>query len=332
MTATVSGSAEPGPQDHIPVLLAEVVDALAPRDGAVYVDGTFGRGGYTTALLAAAACRVIGIDRDPEAIRAGTALPEHRAGRLTLIQGRFGEMATLLGPPDAASIAGITLDLGVSSPQLDIAERGFSFRQDGPLDMRMGGDGPTAADLVNSLEETDLADVIYRFGEERHSRRVARAIVAARLTARIERTVQLAEIVRRAVPRSADGIDPATRTFQGLRIAVNDELGELDRGLAAAETLLEPGGRLAVVTFHSLEDRPVKAFLRDRSGASGGGPSRHAPSLSSFTAAAPTFRLIQRRPVVPSEAELRRNPRARSAKLRVAERTAAPARAEGGRP
>ncbi len=307
---------------HRPVLLDEVVAALAPKPGGVYVDGTFGAGGYARALLEAAACRVIGIDRDPDAIGRGAALVERFGPALTLLEGRFGDMARLLADIQVEAVDGIALDLGVSSPQLDQPERGFSFRADGPLDMRMARSGDSAADLVARLDEAELADLIWRLGEERHSRRVARAIVAARQEAPLTRTGQLAEVVRRVVPRSPDGIDPATRTFQALRIAVNDELGELDRGLAAAEQLLRPAGCLAVVAFHSLEDGRVKAFLKERSGA-GAGVSRHAPAIG--TRREPSFRLVARRAIKPGEAELRANPRARSARLRVAARTSAPA-------
>jgi 16S rRNA (cytosine1402-N4)-methyltransferase len=305
---------------HLPVLRDEVVAALAPRDGAVYIDGTFGGGGYSEALLAAAECAVIGIDRDPEAIRRGAALEARHGGRLTLIEGRFGEMAEHIQGLGIAAVDGVALDLGVSSPQLDQPERGFSFREDGPLDMRMAASGETAADLVNSLPEKQLADLIWRYGEERHARRVARAIGETRNTARITRTKELADLVRRIVPRSPDGIDPATRTFQALRIAVNDELGELERGLDAAETMLKVGGRLAIVSFHSLEDRAVKTFLAARSG-TGSGVSRHAPA-DPRRRLGPSFRLLSRRPIRPSEAELQRNARARSARLRAAERLA----------
>jgi 16S rRNA (cytosine1402-N4)-methyltransferase len=308
---------------HIPVLLAEVVAALAPRDGGVYVDGTFGRGGYARAILSAADCTVLGIDRDPSAIAAGAEMAREFDGRLTMIEGAFGSMDALLGEAGIGRVDGVTLDLGVSSPQIDDPRRGFSFRADGPLDMRMGNHGATAADAVNTMDEGDLANVIFRLGEERLSRRVARAIVQARTEAPIERTSQLAEIVRRVVPKSKDGIDPATRTFQALLLHVNDELGELDRGLAAAERLLRPEGRLAVVSFHSLEDRQVKEFLRQRSG-NAPAPSRHAP-VGTDAPKAPTFRLISRKPVTPGQAELTHNPRARSARLRAAERTKAPA-------
>ena len=316
--------------EHIPVLLDAVLAALMPRDGAVYVDGTFGAGGYSAALLAAAQCRVLGIDRDPDSVRRGAALAGRHAGRLTLIEGRFGDIERLVGTAAPGPIAGIALDLGVSSSQLDSAERGFSFRRDGPLDMRMSGMGESAADVVARLSEDELTELIRSFGEERFARRVARAIVAARQEAPIERTGRLAEIVRQAVPTREPGLDAATRTFQALRIAVNDELGELDRGLSGAERVLMPGGRLAVVSFHSLEDARVKRFLRQRSG-SGTAVSRHAPAAAEMRP--PSFRLIGRRAVRPGADEIRRNPRARSARLRAAERTAAPpwpAHAAGG--
>jgi 16S rRNA (cytosine1402-N4)-methyltransferase len=306
---------------HEPVLLTETIAALAPHDGGIYVDGTFGRGGYTEAILAAARCRVVAIDRDPAAIAAGQGLAAAAEGRLTLIAGRFGDMAALLDRAGIALVTGVTLDLGTSSPQIDDATRGFSFRADGPLDMRMEQDGTSAADLVNTLPEEELANLIYRYGEERLSRRVAKAIVAARATAPIRRTGELATIVRSVVPAQPGGIDPATRSFQALRIAVNDELGELDRGLAAAERLLAPGGRLAVVAFHSLEDRAVKEFLRRRSDAAPRG-SRHLPDAGRGPAA--SFRLLSKKPIRPCEAEEARNPRARSARLRAAERLAAP--------
>ncbi len=303
---------------HIPVMAQEVVDALQPRDGGRYLDGTFGAGGYTTAMLDRADCQVIAIDRDPDAIAAGQALAERYAPRLRLIEGRFGDMAELLQAEGVDEVDGVALDLGVSSMQFDQADRGFSFRASGPLDMRMEKSGASAADLVNEGEEGELADIIWRYGEERRSRRVARAIVEARRTKRIDTTGELAEIVRRAVgPQGRDESDPATRTFQALRIAVNDELGELERGLAAAEQVLAPGGRLAVVSFHSLEDRAVKEFVRARAGRTPG-PSRHAPP--SAAGHATTLRDLSRKPVLPSEAEVAANPRARSARLRVAEK------------
>ncbi|MEW5727169.1 MAG: 16S rRNA (cytosine(1402)-N(4))-methyltransferase RsmH [Pseudomonadota bacterium] len=310
---------------HIPVLLAEVIDALAPRDGATYVDGTFGAGGYTRALLDAADCRVFAIDRDPTAVARGREMEAGLGGRMAMVEGRFGDMDALLATRGVTQVDGVALDIGVSSMQIDQAERGFSFAKDGPLDMRMEKAGPSAADLVNTAGEAELADIIYRYGEERHSRKVARAIVAARKDKPFERTLELAEVVRRVVRASGDGIDPATRTFQALRIAVNDELGELERGLAAAERLLAPGGRLAVVTFHSLEDRVVKSFLKERGGEAAR-PSRHLPVAGAGPA--PTFTLLSRKAVAAGAAELAANPRARSAKLRAAVRTQAPARAQ----
>jgi len=306
---------------HVPVLLDAVVATLAPRADAVYVDGTFGGGGYSEAVLTAARCRVFAIDRDPDAVRRGRALAERHGGRLRVLEGRFGDMVGLLAPVNTDPIAGIALDLGVSSTQLDTAERGFSFRLDGPLDMRMSSDGESAADLVTSLSEPQLAELIRAFGEERFARRIARAIVLARQRRPIRRTTELADIVRAAIPKTEPGQDPATRTFQALRIAVNDELGELDRGLAAAEQLLTPGGRLAVVSFHSLEDRRVKEFLRRRSDAAPRA-SRHRPIRPG--APAPSFKLLSRRPVKPSAAEIAHNPRARAARLRAAERTISP--------
>ncbi len=320
----MTGSSQPPRSTvHRPVMLTEILAVLAPRDGGTYVDGTFGSGGYSLAILEAADCAVWAIDRDPDAIRRGKALAETHPGRLNLIHGRFGEMARLLRDRGVTLVDGVALDLGVSSPQLDEAARGFSFRADGPLDMRMAGEGPSAADAVNDLPERELARIIYSFGEERHSRRVAHAIAEARRQAPITRTLALAEIVRGAVPKSHDGIDPATRTFQALRIHVNDELGELDRALAAAEAVLAPGGRLAVVAFHSLEDRRVKTFLRNRSGLAPRA-SRHLPATAE-EGPAPTFKLIEGGARKPSATEISTNPRARSARLRAAERTAAPA-------
>ena len=310
---------------HVPVLAREVVDALQPRDGGRYLDGTFGAGGYATAMLDRADCQVIAIDRDPDAIAAGQALAERYAPRLRLIEGRFGDMAELLAAEGVEDVDGVALDLGVSSMQFDQADRGFSFRASGPLDMRMDRNGQSAADLVNEADESELADIIWRYGEERKSRRVARAIVEARKHKRIETTGELADIVRRAVgPKGRDESDPATRTFQALRIAVNDELGELERGLAAAEQVLAPGGRLAVVSFHSLEDRAVKEFVRARAGRTPG-PSRHAPPRAQDRAA--TLGDLTRKPVLPSAAEIAKNPRARSARLRVAEKLSGGGRA-----
>jgi 16S rRNA (cytosine1402-N4)-methyltransferase len=320
---------------HIPVLVDAVLAALAPRDDATYIDATFGAGGYSEAILGAARCRVFGIDRDPDAVARGKALAAKHGGRLTLIAGPFGDMERLIGPFAPGPIAGIAFDLGVSSMQLDEAGRGFSFRQDGPLDMRMSQAGESAADLIARLPERELGELIRALGEERFAGRVARAIAAAQRRRPLATTGELADIVRAAIPHRGPrggepGLDPATRTFQALRIAVNDELGELDRGLAAAERLLMPGGRLAVVSFHSLEDARVKSFLRRRSEMTRG--SRHLPPRPGGPA--PSFTVAQRRPARPSAAETARNPRARSARLRTAERTAAPAfsslGAEGG--
>jgi 16S rRNA (cytosine1402-N4)-methyltransferase len=307
---------------HVPVLLDEVMRAIAPRDGAIYVDGTFGAGGYSAALLADADCKVYAIDRDPAAIARGRALAAKFPQRLELLEGRFGDMQRLLTARGVAVVHGVVFDLGTSSPQLDEAARGFSFSLDGPLDMRMSAEGESAAELVNRLPEDELADIIWRYGEERHARRIARAIVAARAVEPISRTLELAAVVRKVVRKSPDGIDPATRTFQALRIQVNDEIGELRRGLAAAERLLAPGGWLAVVSFHSLEDREVKDFLRRRSGEAGRG-SRHRPDDSMQRL--PSFRLAAKKAIKPGEAELRANPRARSARLRAAQRLDAPA-------
>jgi 16S rRNA (cytosine1402-N4)-methyltransferase len=308
-------------EKHIPVLLDDVVDVLAPRDGAVYVDATFGAGGYSRALLEAADCTVWGIDRDPDAADAGNEMAAGYGNRLTVLNGRFGDMRELLMGVGVTQVDGIALDLGVSSMQIDDPARGFSFRFDGPLDMRMERDGMSAADAVNMLAEKELADIIYRYGEERASRKIARAIVELREQSPITRTGQLAELVRRVVRRSKDGIDPATRTFQALRIYVNEELAELDRGLAAAAALLREGGRLAAVSFHSLEDRRLKTFFQERSGA-GPQPSRHMPVKGDE--AATIFEVPERRGRVPSDAEINRNPRARSARLRWGVRTAAP--------
>jgi 16S rRNA (cytosine1402-N4)-methyltransferase len=305
------------------VLLAEVIEALAPRRGAAYIDATFGAGGYATALLEAAECRVFGIDRDPEACRRAETIVDRYGDRLAVAHGRFGELLALTAARALRQVDGIVFDLGVSSAQLETTERGFSFRSEGPLDMRMDpSEGATAADFVNRLPQEELADVLYKFGEERASRRIAAAIVHARAAAPILDTKRLADIVRGVLPRAVDGLDPATRTFQALRIWVNDELVELDRGLIAAERLLAPGGRLVVVAFHSLEDRVVKSFLKLRSGALPRG-SRHRPEIALATAE-PSFRLIHKRAVRPSAREIAQNPRARSARLRAAERTAAP--------
>ena len=305
---------------HVPVLIEPLIAAVAPVTG-VWVDGTFGAGGYARALLDAGAVRVIGIDRDPSALaRAAAWAPEFPG--LTLVEGRFGRLDRLAAEAGAPALDGVVLDIGVSSMQIDEAARGFSFQKDGPLDMRMGAQGTTAADLVNRLPAAALADIFYRYGEERASRRIARAIVADRASAPFETTRALAGLVERLLPRPKRG-EPhaATRVFQALRIAVNDELGELARGLVAAEAALAPGGWLAVVTFHSLEDRMVKRFLQLRS-AAGPRASRHAPETVEEP---PRFALVTRKAIGPSEAEVAANPRARSAKLRIARRLDAPA-------
>lgn len=315
------------PAPHIPVLIEEVVAALAPSSGTVIVDATFGAGGYTRRLLDHGAT-VHAFDRDPDAIAAGRAWPETQESppRLVLHPRRFSEMVAALNEAGLASVDGLVMDIGVSSMQLDQPARGFAFSVDGPLDMRMAQDGPSAADFVNTAAEAEIADVLYKYGEERQSRRVARAIVAARP---LSTTAELAQVVRKALGhRPGEPKDPATRSFQAIRIHVNAELEELEQGLVAAETLLASGGRLAVVSFHSLEDRIVKQFLRDASGATAGG-SRHLPP--SATAQRPTFARVSKA-VRPSAAETDRNPRARSATLRHAVRTDAPARLKiGGR-
>ncbi|MGF1623895.1 MAG: 16S rRNA (cytosine(1402)-N(4))-methyltransferase RsmH [Alphaproteobacteria bacterium] len=309
---------------HVPVLRDEAIDLLDLREGGIYVDGTFGAGGYTREILRRTPCFVCAIDRDPAAVRRGRRMARDFPGRLIMMHGRFGEMGQLLRDRGIDRVDGVTLDLGVSSMQIDAPDRGFSFRHQGPLDMRMDNspdEGPSAADLVNSWSERELADIIFTYGEERHARAVARAIVAARLDGPIATTGRLAEIVRSVVKPGRDKIDPATRTFQALRIKVNDELGELERGLAAAESLLKPNGRLSVVSFHSLEDRVVKSFLRVRCGAAPN-PSRHLPEL--LRKRPPTLRLLTGKAVRPSLREAENNPRARSGKLRAAERTDAP--------
>lgn len=306
---------------HIPVLLGDVVDALSPIDGGVYVDGTFGAGGYSSAILGAARTRVYAIDRDPQALAGGEALVTQSNGRLTLLMGRFGAMDDILAEQDITRVDGIALDIGVSSMQIDDGARGFSFMQDGPLDMRMSAEGPSAADVVNGADEKLIADVLFFYGEERRSRAIARAIVAARTEAPIQTTKALADLVAAVLGRGS-AIHPATRTFQALRIYVNGELDELALGLSAAERLLKEEGRLAVVTFHSLEDRIVKNFLAERSGKEPS-VSRHQPPLARKNDA--SFTLLNRKPIVASEREISRNPRARSAKLRAAIRTGASA-------
>jgi 16S rRNA (cytosine1402-N4)-methyltransferase len=310
-------------QRHISVLGREAVEWLAPRAGGIYVDATFGAGGYSRAILDMSGTRVIGIDRDRTAIAGGFDLVDRSEGRLELVQDRFSNLADVCAAQGVDTVDGVVMDVGVSSMQLDQAERGFSFRFDGPLDMRMGQEGPTAADVVARASETDLANIIYIFGEERNSRRIARAIVAARKEAPIATTRALADLVARVVRSKPHEIHPATRTFQALRIFANEELDELQAALAAAERVLKPGGRLVVVSFHSLEDRIVKNFMADRGKVSAG--SRHLPETAQ---AATSFEILTKRPVTPGEAEIAANPRARSAKLRAAARTAAPAHGE----
>lgn len=314
-------------EPHIPVMLREVLDHLAPSEGGmrggVFIDATFGNGGYSQGILAAGG-KVIGIDRDPTAIVAGRAMEARSGGALTLVEGRFGDLDTHARALGHEKVDGVVLDIGVSSMQLDQAERGFSFRFDGPLDMRMERAGPSAADVVNTFRKSDLQRLIATLGEEKKAGYVAHAIVTARENGRIETTAALAALAEHAVgKRPGDRIHPATRTFQALRIFVNRELEELGRALVAAERILREGGRLVVVTFHSLEDRIVKRFLRDRS-ALGGGGSRHLPQVATTE---PTMRDLTRHAIGASDAEAAINPRARSAKLRAAERLAAPARA-----
>ena len=301
-------------EPHVSVLLGPLLRAVQPVEG-VWLDGTFGAGGYSRGLLEAGAAQVIGIDRDPSVFQMAKAWSGQYGDRLRLVEGTFSNLDVLAGQP----LDGVVLDLGVSSMQLDQAERGFSFLRDGPLDMRMGGDGPSAADLLNEAPEALIADVLYLYGEERASRRIAKAIVAARP---LGRTAQLAEVVAACLPRPKPGQShPATRAFQAIRIWVNDEFGQLVAGLSAAERALKPGGKLAVVSFHSLEDRIVKRFMQARSNSAGGG-SRHAPAVAQQ---APAFTQPYRRAIGPDEAELAVNPRSRSALLRVAVRTDAPA-------
>jgi 16S rRNA (cytosine1402-N4)-methyltransferase len=306
---------------HIPVLAAEVLQYLGVRDGGVYIDGTFGAGGYTRAILDAADCRVIGIDRDPSAIAGGADLVASSAGRLTLAEDRFSNLDVVAQRAGQDTVDGVVLDVGVSSMQLDEAGRGFSFRHEGPLDMRMGGNGPSAADLIAVATERDLTAIIARLGEERFARPIARAIVRAREEAPILTTRQLSAIVERIVHARPGQIHPATRTFQALRIFVNEELAELAGALSAAERILKSGGNLVVISFHSLEDRIVKSFFADRTRMVAG--SRHAPLAEGPQ---PTFTLLTRKPVVASDQEISDNPRARSAKLRAARRNDVPAR------
>ena len=303
---------------HIPVMLDEVITALTPSAGKYFIDATFGNGGYSKALLDATDCQVAALDRDPDAIKRGQPLIEAYRGRFRLLEGPFSQIVSLCADANIKKVDGIVFDLGVCSTQLDEAERGFSFRSDGPLDMRMSQQGRDASDIVNEMDEAELADIIWRFGEERASRRIAKAIVRARLDSRIERTSQLADIVHSVMPRPKPGqADSATRTFQALRIYINGELDELEKALAAAEDLLAPDGVLAIVSFHSLEDRIVKNFLNAKSG-NLPAPSRHRPDIRAEQPA--IYALTPRKPLLPSDAEIAVNARARSAKLRVARR------------
>ena len=307
---------------HVPVLLDEVMLAIRPREGGLYVDGTLGGGGYARAVLAVEGARLIGIDRDPEAAKAAAALRKAFPDTFAFQSGPFSLMEQIVELAGTDGVDGVMLDLGVSSMQIDEAERGFSFQKDGPLDMRMARSGPTAADAVNHLDADELAAIFKVYGEERHARRAARAIVEDRAHAPFETTLQLAGLLSRVIGGKPGRIHPATRVFQGLRIYVNDELGELVRALGAAERILKPAGVLAVVTFHSLEDRIVKTFLRARAGMTGQG-SRHAPEVQAGPA--PSFSLLTRKAIEPSEAEIAANPRARSSRLRAGVRTINPA-------
>jgi 16S rRNA (cytosine1402-N4)-methyltransferase len=332
MATRGTGPAEDAPRGtvrHVPVLLPQVLQMLAPAGGGSYIDATFGAGGYSRAILAAApGARVLGIDRDPAAVAAGAALVEQQQGRLTLVEGRFGELDRIAGEAGFAPAEGVVLDIGVSSMQLDDPARGFSFQADGPLDMRMSATGsnagPSAADVVNTAEEVPLADILFHLGDERSSRAIARAIVAQRRQQPFAHTLELAGLVARVLGREKiGGRHAATRTFQALRIYVNDELGELAGALSAAERVLKPGGRLLVVAFHSLEDRLVKQFLKRRTEPEPHG-SRHLPPQTSARPP-PSFRFVNHRPLSPTDKEIAANPRARSAKLRWAVRTDAPA-------
>ena len=307
---------------HQPVMLNEVVEALKPEDNATFIDATFGRGGYTRAILDAAACQVLALDRDPDAIAAAASMVTAYQGRLNVVETAFSQLAEAAIAKKTGLVDGIVFDLGLSSPQIDDAERGFSFRHDGPLDMRMEKSGEDAAEFINNSSEADIARVLWEYGEERASRRIARAIVKAREDAPITRTKTLATIIQSVMPRPKPGqIDPATRSFQAIRIHVNGELDEIRHALIAAKHQLKPGGRLVVVSFHSLEDRIVKNFMITRAG-QGPRPSRHLPDQPMPL---PGFTLPKRKPQSPSEGEIAANPRARSARLRLAIRTDAAA-------
>lgn len=331
-SSDASNGGETHGRRHIPVLLSEVLESLKPEAENLIIDGTFGAGGYTSAILDAAPCRVLAFDRDPRAVAGAAALLSRYAGRLTLVEAPFSEMEDVAreelgdGVATAGFADGVVLDIGVSSMQLDEAERGFSFQSDGPLDMRMSAAGMSAADFVNTADEEDIANVIYQLGDEKRSRAIARGIVKRRTETPYARTLELADTILHVFHgRRPDGKHPATRTFQALRIHINDELGELARGLSAAERILKPGGRLVVVTFHSLEDRIVKKFFAARTGKEPG-VSRHMP-LQSVKLNEPSFRFLNSRPLTPSKGELDLNPRARSARLRWAVRTGEPAHA-----
>lgn len=317
---------------HKPVMLNEVVAAMRPAAGELYVDGTFGAGGYSGAVLDSAECSLVAIDRDPDAIKRAESFKARYPGRFQILEGCFGDMASLVNASGQEGVDGVMLDIGVSSFQLDEAERGFSFQEDGPLDMRMSSSGETAADVVNTYDEEDIANIIYQYGDERKSRRIASAIIKRRADQPFERTLDLANLVEKVVGRppmkkGRKPVHPATRTFQALRIHVNDELGELKRGLAGAEELLREGGRLVVVSFHSLEDRIVKAFMAERSGRVPSA-SRHMPMQAGMRPNA-SFRVESNRAGKPTAEEEAVNPRARSARIRVATRTAAPVWTEG---
>jgi len=303
---------------HIPVLGAEAVAMLAPQAGGLYLDGTFGGGGYTRAILDAADCQVIAIDRDPAAVARGQELAAQYAGRLRVVQGRISEILDIFTAENVTRLAGAVFDFGVSSYQIDDPERGFSFRHDGPLDMRMSASGRSAADLVNTVSEGELADIIYEFGEDKAARKIAHAIVTRRVQKPFATTAELASVIRSVVRPDKSGIDPATRSFQALRIAVNEELSDVSAALAQSAAALAPGGRLVAVSFHSLEDRLVKQFM---AGATGRGPgaSRHDPA-GMLAVSRPDFTLVTKSPVAPGEAEVAANPRARSARLRAMER------------
>ena len=304
---------------HQPVMLDEVIDTLHPRDGGFYIDATFGNGGYSRAILQAANCHLMAIDQDPDAIERGQPLVTDFAPRFHLRQGRFSQMADWADEFAPEGLDGIVFDLGVCSTQLDQAERGFSFQKDGPLDMRMSQSGNDAADFINEADEKDIADVLYHYGDERASRRIAKAIIKARAEEPITRTLRLAEIIRSVLPYPKPGqSDPATRSFQALRIYINEEMREIDDALMAAQNLLRPDGILVVVTFHSLEDRHVKRFLTKAAGKTAN-PSRHVPELAKPET---YFALLGRKPQLPTDTEIASNPRSRSAKLRAARRLA----------